>query len=427
MNKEIQSIRGMHDYFSQELQIWNYLEIIFKEVLTSYCYLEIRLPLIEKTEIFKRAIGNITDVVEKEMYSFKDKKGNSLTLRPEGTVGCVRALIQNNLLNTKNHKFWYLGPMFRYERPQKGRYRQFHQLGVEVFGLDKEDIDLEMILLTNRLWKRIGIDSYLTLEINSIGSRIDRIKYKKELVLFLEKYRYLLDEDCKRRLYTNPLRILDTKNIEIQKILNQAPLLEEYVNISAYNHFKNLCKMISSYGIKYQHNKKLVRGLDYYNNTVFEWKSNKIGTQNAICAGGRYDYLVEEMGGQKTPAIGFAIGIERLVLLMQELNIFSEKVENIHIYIIFIGEHNKFYAVNLSEEIRDLYPKLKIFINFFNQNLKKKIRHAINSSSEIIILIGDKEIKNGFFLIKDIKKKEEYFLLKNELLSKIKNYFKHIN
>lgn len=423
MNKKIKSIRGMHDYFPKELKIWNYIENILKEVLTSYCYLEIRLPLLEKTEIFKRSIGNITDVVEKEMYSFNDRKGNSLSLRPEGTVGCIRAMIQNHALNKKNNRFWYLGPMFRYERPQKGRYRQFHQLGAEVFGLDEENIDLEMILLTHRMWKRMGIDSYITLEINSIGSKIDRLQYKTQLVLFLEKHQHLLDEDCKRRLYSNPLRILDSKNIEIQKILEKAPLLSEHINLSSQNHFKNLCNMISSYGIEYKHNKKLVRGLDYYNNTVFEWKSNKIGSQNAICAGGRYDSLIQEMGGPKTPAIGFAIGIERLVLLIQSLKIFSEKTEDIHIYIIFIGENNKYYALNLSEEIRNLYPKLKIFINFFNQNLNKKIKNAINSSARIAILIGDNEIKKGLFLVKDLKQEKEYYLLKTELMIKIKNFF----
>ncbi|QCI21011.1 histidine--tRNA ligase [Buchnera aphidicola (Hyperomyzus lactucae)] len=423
MNKEIKSIRGMHDYFPKDLKIWNHIETILKEVLTSYCYLEIRLPLLEKTEIFKRAIGHVTDVVEKEMYSFNDRKGNSLTLRPEGTVGCVRAIIQNHSLHKKNNRFWYLGPMFRYERPQKGRYRQFHQLGAEVFGLDREDIDLEMILLTNRLWKRMGIDSYLTLEINSIGSKTDRFQYKKKLVLFLEKYQNLLDQDCKRRLYTNPLRILDTKNIEIQKILEKAPLLTEYINLSSHNHFKNLCSMISSYGIQYKHNKKLVRGLDYYNNTVFEWKSNKIGSKDAICAGGRYDSLIEEMGGPKTPAIGFAIGIERLVLLIQSLKIFSENIQDIDIYIIFIGEHNKCHALNLSEEIRNLHPRLKIFINFFDQNLKKKIKNAINSSARIAILIGDNEIEKECFLVKDLKKEKEFYLSKTQLIVQVKDFF----
>ncbi|QCI20426.1 histidine--tRNA ligase [Buchnera aphidicola (Brachycaudus cardui)] len=423
MNKEIKSIRGMHDYLPEELKLWNYIETILKEVLSSYCYLEIRLPLLEKTEIFKRAIGCITDVIEKEMYSFNDRKGNSLTLRPEGTVGCVRAIIQNHLLHKKNNRFWYLGPMFRYERPQKGRYRQFYQLGAEAFGVDTEDIDLEMILMTNRLWKIIGINAYIKLEINSIGSQKDRFQYKKALVIFLKKYEHLLDVDCRRRLYTNPLRILDSKNKEVQKILQEAPLLSKYIDISSTNHFKNLCSMITDHGIKYTYNQNLVRGLDYYNNTVFEWKSNYLGSQNTVCAGGRYDSLIEEMGGKKTSAIGFAIGIERLVLLIKTLNIFYEKIEDINIYIIFIGEENKYYAIHLSEEIRNLYPKLKIFIDFLNQNLQKKIKNAINSSAKIAIIISSNKIQEKSFLIKDLKNKKEYYLLKNQILLKIKQFF----
>ncbi|QCI23826.1 histidine--tRNA ligase [Buchnera aphidicola (Macrosiphoniella sanborni)] len=424
MKKEIKSIRGMHDYLPQELIIWNYVETILKEVLTSYCYLEIRLPLLEKTAIFKRAIGDITDVIEKEMYSFNDRKGSSLTLRPEGTVSCVRAIIQNNLLKKKNNRFWYMGPMFRYERPQKGRYRQFHQLGAEVFGLDTEDIDLEMIMLINRLWKKIGIGSYVQLEINYIGSKQERFEYKKELVSFLKKYEHLLDEDCKRRLYTNPLRILDTKNHNVKKILKNAPLLSKYISSHSKNSFKNLCNMLDCYGIKYKYNPYLIRGLDYYNNTVFEWISTELGSQNTICAGGRYDSLVQDMGGKKTSAIGFAIGIERLILLIQLKKIFSKKLEEINIYIIFIEDNDKHHAIELSEEIRNVYPKLKVFINFFKQNLKKKIKNAINSLAKIIILINNQKIKKKIFIVKDVKKNTEYFLMKNELMIKIKDIFK---
>lgn len=425
MNKnEIKSIRGMHDYFPEDLILWNYIESIIKEVLQSYCYLEVRLPLLEKTEVFTRAIGNITDVVEKEMYSFQDRKNNNLTLRPEGTVGCVRAVIQKRLLKKKkNQKFWYLGPMFRYERPQMGRYRQFYQLGVEAFGFDTQDIDLELILLTNRLWKKIGIHHYVELEINSIGSKTDRFQYKKQLVLFLQKNEHLLDQDSKRRLYTNPLRILDSKNKETQKILKEAPLLSDYIDVYSNLNFKNLCNMIDNYGVKYKYNPNLIRGLDYYNNTVFEWKSKKLGSQNTICAGGRYDSLFQEMGGEKTSAIGFAIGVERLVLLTKSLNIFCNPLEYVDVYIIFLGQENKHHAFNLSEEIRDVYPKLKVFINFFNQNIQKKIKNAIYSSARIAILIGKNEIKKRCFLLKDLKTKKEYFLLKNELMMKIKGLF----
>ncbi|WP_295164474.1 histidine--tRNA ligase [uncultured Buchnera sp.] len=424
MNKKINSVRGMHDYLPEELKIWKKIENTIKQILTSYCYEEIRLPILEKTKIFQRAIGNVTDVVEKEMYSFKDRRGNSLTLRPEGTVGCVRAIIENNLLfNKKKQRFWYLGPMFRYERPQKGRYRQFYQLGVEVFGLNTADIDLEIILLISRLWKCLGVDPYVKLEINSIGSKVDRVKYQKELVFFLEKHKNLLDEDSKKRLYTNPFRILDSKNTVLQKILKKAPLLKNYINSSSINHFNTLCNMMDSYGIKYIHNYNLVRGLDYYNSTVFEWKTDQIGSQNTICAGGRYDSLVQELGGNKTSAIGFAIGIERLVLLIRSLNIFSCKEEEINIYIIFIGELNKVYAVRLSEEIRNIYPKLKIFVDFLTCSLSKKIKNAVASLARVAILIGTNEIKENCFLLKDLKKGKEYFFSKSELILKIKKFF----
>ncbi|CAL4322593.1 histidine--tRNA ligase [Buchnera aphidicola] len=423
MDKKISSVRGMHDYLPEELKLWTKVENILKEILNSYCYEEIRLPILEKTNIFKRAIGNVTDVVQKEMYSFNDRKGNSLTLRPEGTVGCVRAIIENNLFRKKKQKFWYLGPMFRYERPQKGRHRQFYQLGVEVFGLKSENIDLEIILLINRIWKNLGIHLHVKLEINSIGSRSDRLEYQKSLLFFLEKNKKFLDEDSKKRLYTNPFRILDSKNPNLQKILKNAPLLNNYINCSAINHFNNLCNMMNLYGIKYVHNTNLVRGLDYYNNTVFEWKTNQIGTQNTICAGGRYDSLVEELGGNKTSAIGFAIGIERLILLIKSLKIMSSKEREIDVYIIFIGESSKIQAIKLSEDIRSIYPKLRVFVNFISCNLSKKFKHAVESLAKIAILIGTDEIKKSCFLLKDLKNKQEYFLKKNELILKIKQFF----
>ncbi|QIQ41313.1 MAG: histidine--tRNA ligase [Buchnera aphidicola (Aphis urticata)] len=423
MNKKINSIRGMHDYFSEDLDIWHQLENKFKQVLNSYSFEEIRLPILEKTEIFQRAIGNVTDIIEKEMYSLHDKKGKSLTLRPEGTVGCVRAIIQNNLLHKKQLKFWYSGPMFRYERPQKGRYRQFYQLGAEIFGLSSIDIDLEVILLTNRLWKILGINCYLKLEINSIGLQLDRIKYQKELVLFLEKHKSLLDEESKRRLYSNPFRILDSKNLNVQNILKQAPLLNNFINEKSLNRFDNLCHMMNLYSIEYKYNPNLIRGLDYYNDTVFEWTSDLIGAQSTICAGGRYNSLVQELGGIKKSAIGFAIGIERLILLIKSLNIFSKKIEKINIYIIFIGEENKIHAINLSEEIRDIYPKLKIFVSFSNCSLLKKIKHAVESLSRIAILIGPNEIKKQYYLIKELETKKEFYLVKSELILKINSIF----
>jgi len=313
--------------------------------------------------------------------------------------------------------------MFRYERPQKGRYRQFYQLGAEVFGIENTGIDLEIIILNHRLWKLLGINSHLTLEINSIGSQKNRVKYKQKLISFLENYRNVLDEESKKRLYINPFRILDSKNQNIQKILKNAPLLSEFIDASSRKNFEDLCKMISSLGIKYRYNQNLVRGLDYYNNTVFEWKSDDESSQNTICAGGRYDFLSEEIGGKKTYAMGFAIGMERLVLMVRSLSTFFKKTEEINIYIIPIEDHNKFYAIKISEEIRNLYPKLKIFINFLNINIKKKIKNAINLSARIIIFIGNNEIKKSYFLVKDLKEKKEYRFSKNELMIYIKKIF----
>lgn len=425
MKKKINSIRGIHDYFPEELTIWKKIEKTLKEVLNSYCYQEIRLPILEPTSIFKRTIGNVTDILKKEMYSFSDKKGNSLSLRPEGTVGCVRAIIQKGISCIKNKRFWYLGPMFRYERPQSGRYRQFYQLGGEVFGCDKLDIDLEIVLLTFRLWKKLGIENYVKLEINTIGSLNDRVKYEKELVLFLKKYEYLLNQESKERLYTNPFRLLDTKDMHLKRILKKAPLLKNYINDISRSNFNKLLKMIKLHDIKYIYNQKLVRGLDYYNDTVFEWKTNENKSQNTICAGGRYDTLVEKLGENKTSAIGFAIGIERLALLIKSLNIFSDKIENVNIYIIFIGDLNKNYSVNLSEKIRNVYPKLKIFVDFSNCNLSKKIKNAVSFLARIVILIGSNEIEKKCILIKDLKNKTEDYISEKELMLKIKTFFKN--
>ncbi|QNS01979.1 MAG: histidine--tRNA ligase [Buchnera aphidicola (Pentalonia nigronervosa)] len=424
MKKILKSVRGMHDCLPEEINLWNDIEKKLKEILISYCYLEIRLPLLEKTLIFKKSIGDITDVVEKEMYSFNDRNGKSLTLRPEGTVGCVRAVIQNNLLYTKHTKFWYLGPMFRYERPQMGRYRQFYQLGVEVFGITEEYIDLEIILLTYRFWKKLGIISNVVLEINSIGSLEDRRRYKHDLVAFLKKYEHLLDKDSQRRLYINPLRILDSKNQDVQKILRDAPLLSQYINHFSYKHFKNLCNMLNLLGIEYQHNQYLVRGLDYYNNTIFEWTSKTLGSQNAVCAGGRYDNLVENMGGPTTPAIGFAIGMERLILLVKSLNVISKKTEKIDIFIICIENNDKFYAAKLSEKIRDIHPWLKIFINFSNTSIKNNTQHAINSSARLIVTVDFKKHLQSHLLIRDLNNKKQFLFLEKEFLLKINHFFK---
>ena len=302
MAKAIQAIRGMNDCLPTQSPLWHKVEDSVKRVISAYGYSEIRMPIVEQTHLFKRAIGEVTDVVEKEMYTFDDRNGDSLALRPEGTAGCVRAGIENGLLYNQEQRLWYMGPMFRHERPQKGRYRQFHQVGVEVFGLNGPDVDAELIMMTARLWRELGIDKHVHLELNSIGSLEARANYRVVLIEFLEQHLDILDEDCKRRMYTNPMRVLDTKNPAVQAILGDAPKLSEYLDDDSKAHFSGLCELLDAAGIQYQVNERLVRGLDYYNRTVFEWVTESLGAQGTVCAGGRYDGLVEQLGGKETPA-----------------------------------------------------------------------------------------------------------------------------
>ncbi|MCW8996740.1 MAG: histidine--tRNA ligase, partial [Psychromonas sp.] len=304
MAKKIQAIRGMNDTLPEQTPVWQKLESLFRQVVSSYGYSEIRMPIVEYTNLFKRSIGEVTDIVEKEMYTFADRNGDSLTLRPEGTASCVRAGNENGLLYNQERRLWYTGPMFRHERPQKGRYRQFHQFGVETFGIASADIDAEVILLSARLWKALGIEQHVELQLNSLGSNEARALYKEALVEFLAKHVDKLDEDSKRRMTTNPLRVLDSKNPEVQALLVDAPKLSEHLDDESVAHFQLLQKYLDAAGVKYVINERLVRGLDYYNRTVFEWVTNSLGAQGTICAGGRYDGLVEQLGGKSTPAVG---------------------------------------------------------------------------------------------------------------------------
>lgn len=320
MAKTIQGIRGMNDCLPTDAPLWQWFEKKVSDTLNSYGYKQLRTPIVESTALFKRAIGEVTDVVEKEMFTFEDRDNESITLRPEGTAGCVRAGIQNGLLYNQEQRLWYNGQMFRYERPQKGRYRQFHQVGVEVFGLSKATSDAELILMTADLWKELGIDQHVTLELNSIGSLEARNIYRQALVDYLQQYHDQLDEDSQRRLTTNPLRILDSKNEVVQKIVDKAPKLHDYLDEDSKEHFAQLCHILDEAGVSYTVNQKLVRGLDYYNKTVFEWVTTELGAQGTVCGGGRYDGLVAQLGGHATPAVGFAMGIERLLLLIEEVN-----------------------------------------------------------------------------------------------------------
>ena len=359
MARTIQAIRGMNDCSPTETPLWQWVEGQIKETLASYGYSEMRSPIIESTALFERGVGEATDIVEKEMFTFvRDEE--SLTLRPEGTAGCVRAAIEHGWIYNQEQRLWYIGPMFRYERPQKGRYRQFHQAGVEIFGIPNAEADAELILLTARLWKKLGIDQHVSLQLNSIGGLEVRTKYREALVAFLQNHLDILDEDCKRRLHTNPMRILDTKNQAIQEVLNNAPKLHDFLDEESKNHFETLCSILDAMGIRYEVNQKLVRGLDYYNKTVFEWVTTALGAQGTVCGGGRYDGLVAQLGGHSTEGVGFAMGLERLVLLVQEVNPNVQLARPVDVYVVYQGTGTTAAAFNLAETLRSTLPQLRI-------------------------------------------------------------------
>lgn len=410
MAKNIQAIRGMNDYLPADTALWQRIEGVLKQTLASYGYSEIRLPLVEQTPLFKRAIGEVTDVVEKEMYTFEDRNGESLTLRPEGTAGCVRAGIEHGLLYNQEQRLWYMGPMFRYERPQKGRYRQFYQIGVEVFGLQGPDIDAELIMLNARWWKALGISEHVRLELNSIGSLEARAHYRDALVAFLEQHKEVLDEDCKRRMYTNPMRVLDTKNPDIQQLLNDAPQLGDYLDDESRGHFSGLCALLDDAGISYTVNQRLVRGLDYYNRTVIEWVTDSLGSQGTVCGGGRYDGLVEQLGGRATPAVGFAMGMERLVLLVQAVNPEFEPTSNVDVYVIASGQGVQSAAMQLAEKLRDEAPELRLMTNFGGGNFKKQFARADKWGARVALVLGEDEVKAGQVVIKDLRRGEQQTL-----------------
>ncbi|MCL5668954.1 MAG: histidine--tRNA ligase [Gammaproteobacteria bacterium] len=385
----IQSIRGMKDILPQEMRYWRHLEHTVRAVLEGYGYREIRLPIVEQTELFARAIGAATDIVEKEMYTFADRNGDSLTLRPEGTAGCVRAAIEHGLLHNQTHRLWYGGPMFRHERPQKGRYRQFYQIGVEVFGYAGPDIDAELIFMTARLWRRLGIAD-LTLQINSLGSAEARAAYRGELVRYFSAHESELDEDSKRRLHANPLRILDSKNPAMQALIENAPRLSDHLDAESQAHFNALCKQLDAAGVRYQINPRLVRGLDYYNRTVFEWITQRLGAQGAVCAGGRYDGLVEQIGGRATPAVGFAMGMERLAALLMENNPTLPAAEP-HAYLVMVGEAAERQGVLLAEQLRDALPELRLIAHCGGGGFKGQLKQADKSGARFALILGDEE------------------------------------
>ncbi|MEY0253149.1 histidine--tRNA ligase [Morganella morganii] len=421
MATKIQSVRGMNDYLPADTAVWQRIENTLKRILTSYGISEIRTPIVEHTPLFQRAIGEVTDVVEKEMYSFQDREENvSLTLRPEGTAGCVRAGIERGLLYNQEQRLWYIGPMFRHERPQKGRYRQFHQLGAEIFGLSGPDIDAELIMMTARWWRELGIAEHVTLELNSIGSLQARANYREALVAFLEQHKDKLDEDCKRRMYTNPLRVLDSKDRVVQELLNDAPALFDYLDEESKAHFDGLCTILDAAGIQYRINQRLVRGLDYYNRTVFEWVTTALGSQGTVCAGGRYDGLVEQLGGHNTPAVGFAMGLERMVLLVQSVNPdFVSETAVTDIYLASFGEGSQVAAMMLAEQIRDSLPDVRIMTNYGGGNFKRQLSRADKNGARIALILGEDEIANGTVTVKELATGEQQTLAQSGLSARL--------
>ncbi|RJX74311.1 histidine--tRNA ligase [Vibrio sinensis] len=401
MAKTIQAIRGMNDCLPTQSPLWQKLEGTVKHVVSAYGYNEVRMPIVEETNLFSRAVGEETDVVSKEMYTFDDRNGDSLTLRPEGTAGCVRACIQNSLINRDEQRLWYMGPMFRHERPQKGRYRQFHQCGVEVFGLNGPDVDAELIMMTARLWRELGINEHVRLELNSIGSQEDRAEYRTALVAFLEQHIDVLDEDCKRRMHTNPLRVLDTKNPDVQAILGDAPRLSEYLGEESTQHFAGLCELLDAAGIEYKVNERLVRGLDYYNRTVFEWITESLGSQGTVCGGGRYDGLVEQLGGKPTPAVGFAMGLERLVLMLETLEL-TEVRRSVDVYVVTAGEGTMMAGMKLAEQLREQVPGLRVMSHFGGGNFKKQFKRADKVGAAAALVLGENEVADGTVVLKDL-------------------------
>ncbi|EKF9985368.1 histidine--tRNA ligase [Vibrio cholerae] len=401
MAKTIQAIRGMNDCLPTQSPLWQKVEGVVKNVISAYGYSEVRMPIVEMTHLFSRAIGEVTDVVEKEMYTFEDRNGDSLTLRPEGTAGCVRSGIENGLLYNQEQRLWYMGPMFRHERPQKGRYRQFHQCGVEVFGLDGPDVDAELIMMTARLWRELGIAQHVRLELNSIGSLEARANYRTALIDYLEQYQNVLDEDCKRRMYTNPLRVLDSKNPDVQAILGDAPQLSDYLDAESKQHFAGLCELLDAAGIEYTVNQCLVRGLDYYNRTVFEWITESLGSQGTVCGGGRYDGLVEQLGGKPTPAVGFAMGLERLVLMMETLGN-TDVRRSVDVYMVTAGEGTMMAGMKLAEQLREQVPGLRVMTHFGGGNFKKQFKRADKVGAAIALVLGEDEVAAQTVVVKDL-------------------------
>ena len=427
MAQTIQAIRGMHDVLPDQTPLWQYAERILREVMSSYGYSEIRLPVVEKTELFKRSIGEVTDIVEKEMYTFEDRNGDSLTLRPEGTAGCLRACLEHGLLHNQVHRLWYYGPMYRHERPQKGRYRQFIQLGVETYGMAGPDIDAELIFIMDRLWKKLGIRDKVCLQLNSLGTIEERLVYRQVLVEYFQANLSQLDEDSLRRLQTNPLRILDTKNPSMFDLVAKAPALMDYLGPESLEHFKGLTTALDDLGVSYQINTRLVRGLDYYSKTVFEWVTDELGSQGTVCAGGRYDSLVEQLGGKPNFAVGFAMGIERLLALLEVFGNIPVS-HAVDVFMIRVGEAAEREGLRFAETLRDTVPGLKLQVNCGGGSFKSQFKKADKIGADYAIILGDDEVSNGQLSLKSLRtSQEQQTLTQQEAITYLQNYMSQVS
>ena len=425
MDERIQAVRGMNDVLPNQAFAWRHLEQTFSQCLANYGYQEIRVPLLENTQLFKRTIGDVTDIVEKEMYTFNDLNGDSLTLRPEGTAGCVRACLEHGLLHNQQQKLWYCGPMFRHEKPQKGRYRQFNQLGVEAFGIAGVGIELELIAICKRLWIALGIANEVHLQINTLGSLQERQIYRETLINYFKPNFEMLDEDSKRRLHRNPLRILDSKNPHMHSLIANAPKLIDVISEESRQYFFDLCSGLEALGIAFTINPFLVRGLDYYGHTVFEWVTDKLGSQATVCAGGRFDKLVEQLGGNPTPAIGFAMGVERLLLLIESLSTGPLVEPAPPIFIISIGDAALQRALILAESLRSDERNWQVTVHTAGGSFKSQFKKADKSGARIALILGIDEMREQTISIKDLRHSEEQVNVSQlELNQYLNNYLR---
>jgi len=419
MAEILKSVRGMSDVLPEETPVWQAIESVLKQTMQSYGYNELRLPLVERTELFKRSIGEVTDIVEKEMYTFLDRNDESLTLRPEATAGVVRAGISNGMLHNQKQKIWTTGPMFRYEKPQKGRYRQFHQFDVEALGFEGPDIDAEMIMMSARIWKALGIEG-LDLQINSLGTPESRAGYKDKLLEYFSAHEELLDEDSKQRLHRNPMRILDSKNPAMADLIADAPQITDYLDDESREHFSALQAYLDAAGISYTVNPRLVRGLDYYSRTVFEWLTDQLGSQGAVCSGGRYDGLVEQMGGKPTPAIGWAIGLERLVALCQQLDTVPRAVSP-HVYVVLAGDDAAAAGFTLAEQLRNELPAVRVEMHCGGGSFKSQFKKADKSGADVALVLGDDEISAGTVTVKPLRGGEQSTVAQQDLAATLRD------